>query len=279
MRWMALALACTGCVAHRVPAWRASLADPADPGRDFAALVDRAERAFLAREDPARLDEAIARWREAERLKPGDAALLVRLSRAARARANTLRGREATALAEQAVAYAERALATRGAFRERTKKRRVQPHQLFAAAERADEPALIAYASALFAWSEGRSFGTLLAQQDWIHAAASRAAELDRTAEHGAPDRLLAMLESSLPTADGAELTDALDRFEAALAEAPGYLPTRLEYAQRYAARLRDGRLYRRLLEEVLAADADALADARPENRAAQREARALLAE
>ena len=54
---------------------------------------------------------------------------------------------------------------------------------------------------------------------------------------------------------------------------APAYLPTRLAYAEDYAARVRDEALYRRLLDEIVAADANALPDAAPENADAQRTA------
>jgi hypothetical protein len=267
-------MACAGCVAPRLAAWKV----PEQASGDGRAEEAAGDRAFAEREQAARLDEAIAQYRAAARVCPGDARLWVKLSRATRLRAGDVRGAAGDRLALEAVASAERALATREELRRRAVDPRARPFRVFAAAERADVPALIAYADALFAWSERRSYATLLYEQDWIRGAAARAVALDRACEHGAPDRVLAVLESTLPTPE-APLVDALERFEAASAAAPGYLPTRVEFAERWAARMRDGRLYRRLLEEVAAADPDALADARPENRAAQRRARALLAE
>jgi|SRR5581483_9677809 len=272
---MIAVVVCAGCAASRTAMWVAA-ADP--PPADVSGVIALGERAFEEREDSARLDEALRQWRTALRETPGDAALLVKLSRAARLRAHDVRGRAGDALADEAVGFAERALALREPLRKRARELRPAT-AVFEAAERDDEPALIAYAEALFDWSERRGLATLMAQQDWIRAAAHRAVVLDRAAGHGAPDRVLAMLEATLPLDSGALLLDSLERFEASVASAPRYLPTRLEYAQRYAVRVRDGRLYRRLLEEVVAADADALADARPENRAAQRAARRLLAD
>ena len=68
----------------------------------------------------------------------------------------------------------------------------------------------------------------------------------------------------------------------AALAAAPDYLPTRLEYALRYAVPLRDHQLYRRLVQEVLDAPPtppDAPPELVEENRLAQARARTMLSD
>src|SRR5439155_18283481 len=69
-----------GCAAHRTPAWER-------PGLPFGAIsteilddmVQKGDRAFDAREDPAQLDDAIETWRAALRYRPADVALLLRL--------------------------------------------------------------------------------------------------------------------------------------------------------------------------------------------------------
>jgi hypothetical protein len=143
-------------------------------------------------------------------------------------------------------------------------------------------------------WAELHNFATLLAESERLRAALVRASELDRVAErrasdhllgillateHGTPDRLLGILLATIPADAGGDLRAAEERFEAAMAAAPDCLATPLAYAERYAVRIRDGALYRRLLERVLAGDPNRLPDAAPENRAAQRRARQLLDE
>jgi hypothetical protein len=266
------------CVAQRTPAWER-------PGLPFGAvsdaIIDRliadGDRAYAAREEPTRLDEALEDYRAALRYRPSDVGLLVRLSRAARARAATVSGSDGRKQLAQAVAWAERALAARNpAFLARTRK---PPEELFAVAEVADVPALAAYAEALLDWSERQGTATFLRERPLTHAAAIRLLQLDRAAEHAAADRLLGALDAAGAPDLGGDLRAAEEHYEAALAGAPGFLPTRLDYADRYAVRMRDGKLYDRLLREVSSADADALPEAIAENRAAQKRARRLLQE
>jgi hypothetical protein len=178
---------------------------------------------------------------------------------------------------EQAVALAERALYQRNPRFRQEVQRRAPPAALFAAAEREDLPALVIYADALLQWSDRHGTPTLLAQQDRIREAALRAWRIDRRFAYGAPDRILATLFATLPVGSGKNYVLALDHFEAARAAGPGYLPTLLAYAQRYAAPLGDARLYGQLLDEILRADPAALPDAAAENRATQARARAIV--
>jgi hypothetical protein len=245
---------------------------PLPPGAVSATIVARlvadGDRAFAARDDPQRVDEAISLWRAALEERPHSPVVLCRLSRAYRWRG------------DDGVSWAERAL---GAANPGLRARAVAhwpPEEIFAVARAEDLPALVAYAEALLEWSQRAGQATLEAQARRIYAAANRAAELDRSAGWGAPDRILGTLAALLPLeADGpsGNLRFAGEHFEAALASAPGYLPNKVAYAELLAVRLRGGRLYRRLLQEVLAADAWALPDAAPENRAAQRDAWRML--
>jgi hypothetical protein len=269
-----------GCVAHRTPAWER-------PGLPFGAvskeilddMVQKGDRAFAERADPAKLEDALENWRGALRYRPDDPALLVRISRASRLRAHSLTGNDADARASDGVAFAERALCARNSrLCDRANSKKLPGH-VFNQAELADLAGLIAYSEALLEWSELHGMATLLAQHEWIIEAATRARQLDHTAEFGSPDRVLAIIWASLATDYGGDLAHSEERFEAALATAPGYLPTRLEYAARWCVRTRDGDRYRRLLKEAADADPNALPEAAPENRAAQERARALLAE
>ena len=270
---VSFALALAGCVATRTPLF---VAAPPREDPPVDALLDQAAQAFAAREDPRALDRAIALLRDASAQNPSDPAILVRLSQAARLRAESLDGRAGAKLADEAVGFAERALATNAELRALVQARR-EPDVVFAAATERDLPALVAYCEALFSWSDRAGTQTVMQQQRWIQASCTRAITFDRAAGYGAADRVLASLDAALPVGDGANFVDAMERFEASIAEAPGYLPTRVAYAERLAARLREETLYHRLLDEAANADPNALPAAAPENRIAQRRARALL--
>jgi hypothetical protein len=270
-----------GCAVKRTPAWE-------KPGLPFGTvsqeildrMVQSGDRAFAARDKPEQIDDAMESWNGALRYRPHDHTILTRLSRAARLRAATLSANDALKHAEDAVAFAERAIVARNpAIFERVFDRARTPANIFAPAEKPDLPALIAYAEALFQWSELHGTATLLAQRDWIMGAATRAVQLDRTVENGAADRVLGMMYATLTLDLGGDYRLAEEHFERALAEGPAYLPTRLEYAARYCARMRDGARYRRLLKEVVDGNADVVPDLAPENHAAQKKAKELLAE
>ena len=90
---------------------------------------------------------------------------------------------------------------------------------------------------------------------------------------------MLGLLDANLPNDDGAKPIAAVEHFEAAIAEAPEYLPNRLDYAIAYARPRGDRALSLRLLAQVAAADPRIAPDAEGENRRAQARARRLLAE
>lgn len=180
---------------------------------------------------------------------------------------------------DRAVTLAARALAAGNPLLHEKARRRQPPEWIFDAADRADLPALIAYAEALYAWADRRGAPTLVDAQDRIRYAARRAFELDRSFAHGAPDRVLGLLDANLPNDDGADPIAAVEHFEAAIAEAPEYLPNRLDYAIAYARPRGDRALYLRLLAQVASADPRIAPDALEENRQAQARARRLLAQ
>jgi len=271
-----VAVAASGCIAKRSPAWIA-------PGEPFGALSEQilqdlagsGEYAWKRRAEPGQLDEAARAWGAALRYNPSDANVLVRLAHVALRRAPLSRGAGAAERYDEAASYAERALSARNEKLRQAARAGQDPVEVFSRAEPIDAPALVAYAEALLGWSLAHGTPTLLKQRDWIAAAAGRALGFDPAVGWGAPNRVLATLECELPEAKQ-NLHVARERFEAAVAAAPAYLPTRLAYAQEYATRVRDEALYRRLLDEIIAADPNALPDAAPENADAQRTAKAL---
>jgi hypothetical protein len=275
----ALALSCivaaAGCVAHRTATWTA-------PPEPFGAvseqiltdLVADGDRAWQRRAEPGQLDEAARAFGAALRYRPSDPSVLLRLGRVALRRGQL--GGTPAARFDEATAFAERALAARNPALAAAARAGHPPADVFAHAEPADAPALAVYAEALLAWAMARGTPTVLAARPWIAAAAERTLSFDPAIGWGAAHRVLGTLACEQPEARQ-NLRDALDHFEAAVAAAPAYLPTRVIYAEEYATRVRDDQLYRRLLEEALAADPRALPEALPENLDAQRTARRLI--
>ncbi len=272
-----VALAAGGCVAHRPSAWGTpSVGFGEVSDAIVAALVEDGDKAWAARADPRQLGEAMRSYRAALHERPNDVGLMVQLGRLAYYRAQLRGGKGAALLYSDAASWAERALATSNPALAQAARSGKRPGEVFSLAQPADEDALVLYAESILWWAIESNTTTVIDQKPWIEAAAARALALDRAAGYGAPDRVLAVLACEMPAARQ-NLREALDHFEAAIAAAPAYLPTRLLYAEEYAVRLREAPLYRRLLHEVVDGDAHALVEAQPENEAAQREAQQLL--
>lgn len=271
-----LCLAAAGCAGHRKTNWTPPPQPFGAVSDDIiAGLVADGDAAWRQREHGAQLDEASRAFRAALRYRPGDANILVRLGHVSLRKAHALRG-AAAGLDDEAVGWAERALAARNPRLGEAARAGQAPEAVFSHAEPADVPALTVYAEGLLAWAIMRGTPTVLVERPRITAAALRIIAFDRAAGWAAADRVLGVLDCELPEARQ-NLGDALERFEAAVAAAPAYLPTRVAYAEEYATRVRDAALYRRLLDEVLAADPRALPEAVPENLEAQQTARSLI--
>jgi hypothetical protein len=272
-----VALGASGCIAKRTPAWTV-------PPVPFGAvseeilndLVSDGEKAWKLRADPKQLDEAARAYGAALRYRPDDVNVLLHLARISLRRAEGMRGAGAAEKFDEATSFAERALTARNSKLADAARTGQPPVEVFSRAEPADAAALVVYAEALLHWVLAYGTPTLLKYRPWIEAAATRALGFDPAVGWAAPNRVLGILDCEIPEAKQ-NVHDALERFEAAVAAAPAYLPTRVAYAEEYATRVRDDKLYQRLLQEVIAANANALPEAAPENADAQRTARSLL--
>ena len=103
---------------------------------------------------------------------------------------------------------------------------------MFSHAEPADAAALVVYAEALLGWSLAHGTPTLLKQRPGSPPPPrARSASIPPSAT-ARPTASSARSTASCPRR-AQNLRDALERFEAAVAVAPAYLPTRLAYAER----------------------------------------------
>ncbi len=121
-----------------------------------------------------------------------------------------------------------------------------------------DVPVLYASAEAWAGWIQANS-------SDWnavaglprVKAAMARVAELDEGYEHGEAHVYLGVIATLLPPAMGGKPEEGRAHFERAIALSGGRdLMAKVEYARRYARMVYDRPLHDRLLNEVLAADA-----------------------
>ncbi|HPQ80769.1 MAG TPA: TRAP transporter TatT component family protein, partial [bacterium] len=110
-----------------------------------------------------------------------------------------------------------------------------------------------------------------------IEAMIDRAIELDPGFYFGSALAMKGVIASARPAMLGGRPNEARASFEKAMRAAPGYLMTKVLFAQYFARQQMDEELFGSLLREVLAADAAALPEQRLANELAKRRASLLL--
>jgi hypothetical protein len=139
-------------------------------------------------------------------------------------------------------------------------------------------PALYWRAAALGKWAQREGFATVLSYKDEIRAIMSRCMELDRAYFFAGPDRYFGAFFAIAPTYAGGNLESSRRHFEESLRVQPNYFGTRVLYAENYAVKTQNRRLFEEQLNLVINGNPEALPEAAPENRVEQRKARQLLA-
>lgn len=110
-----------------------------------------------------------------------------------------------------------------------------------------------------------------------VEAMIARILELDPSYYYGSAHSLKGAMAAFRPKMLGGDPALAKREFEEAMRIAPGYLMTKVMFAQYYAKAAQDAALYRGALEEVVKADASLLKEQRLANELAQRRAKLLI--
>jgi TRAP transporter TatT component family protein len=246
---------------------------PADPGD---AALTAGQAAFAGRGDPLRLDQAIARFSEAARLRPADPAPLLALARAHAFRAEASPGAAREAWGEAARA-AERALRLVCPGFGEVVDGGGEPRAAAAKVDARGAEALYWLALAAVSGAKARGMAALLAIKDEARALMERAAELDEQVDGGGPRRALGAWLATLPSAAGGGATAARRQLERARALRPDDQRTKVVEAETLAVLLQDRARFEALLSEVLAFDSARAPALGPENALAKRRAHELL--
>lgn len=237
--------------------------------------------AWARRDDPARLAEAVTRFRAAATAAPDRVDLQLRLADALYLQADGVHrfGRdyhamrrgfaESTRAAERAVAASNPGF-VRAACAGRGWKRAV------ALLERKDVPAVYLWIAALGKTGLSESVLTILGRESQLLLLGRRLQALDPTFHHGAVHRFFGAYWAKVPFPEG-RLDRSRRHFERAIAASPDFLANRVLMARLLATRLGDRALFESQLRRVLATSPGAIAALSPEQRVEQRKARLLL--
>lgn len=137
--------------------------------------------------------------------------------------------------------------------------------------------ALYWYATNLGKWALLEGIATILARKDDIKATMEWALQNDPNYFFGAPYRYFGVYHTKVPIGGG-DPPKSKEAFEKSLAIAPTYLATKVLMANSYAVLAGDRALFDKLLQEVVAADPNAVPEVAPENKLEQEKAKRLLA-
>lgn len=245
-------------------------------------LADRAEAAWAQRTDRAQLEAAIAAWEELLAQRGEDGELLAKLSRAyyllgdGYMRLAGEAGMEETL--EKGVEYGERAMmAMSPEFAERVR----NEEKVEDAVQSLDKNAMSAvywYASNLGKFAAEKGFTTQLFYKDRILAVMTRVLELDPDYFYAAPHRYFGAFYAKAPAFAGGDMEKSKEHFDASIEMYPQYLGTKVLLADYWAVKQDDKELFLKMLDEVLAADPNAVPELVAENRIEQEKAKQLKA-
>lgn len=284
---LAVALA-GGCGTTREAKWddqQAPKADAApDAGDRAAALIAEGDALWAERLDKAKLQQAIAKWEEAATLSES-ADLAVKLSRGHYLLADghfALEGdvENRDAHYTKGLDWAEKAIQLTAPEFVAAVKAGEKHRDAIKKAPKEAVPGMYWYATNMGKWATSKGFATVLRYKDDIKATMDHVMALDSGYFYAAPYRYFGAYEARTAGIAGGSLQKSEEAFQKSVELAPHYLATKVLWAEYLCPKQGEGgkETAKRLLEEVIAADPNALPDVAPENTIEQKKAKALLA-
>lgn len=249
-----------------------------------AGLMTEAMGHWEKRDDKAALSQAIATWEKVVAKDAKHAEALVWLSRANYFLADGFMALEGAPKEEEFVVYqkgvdyGERALLVLDPKFGEQMRAEAKFEDAIASIGKPAIPAAYWYAVNLGRFASKQGLSQRLFYKDKLKATMERIMELDSNFYHGAADRYFGAFFSILPSIAGKDLDKSAVHFKKSIELAPAYLGTKVVQAQFLSVELDDEDMFRQLLKEVMDADANALPEVAPENRAAQRTAKKMMA-
>ena len=140
-------------------------------------------------------------------------------------------------------------------------------------------PAMYWYATNLGKWAASKGFATRLRYKDDIKATMVHVKSLDELYFYAAPWRYFGSFEAVTAGLAGGSLEKSEENYKKAVELAPNYLGTKVLWADFLCTKKQDKATFKKLLEEVIAADPKIDPAITPENTIEQLKAKKLLAE
>ena len=284
---------CAGCATTHQSNWQDKPAAPeASADARASALIAQADALWEARADRAQLEAAIAKWEEAAAAAPRaeTAAKLARghylLGDGFMALADDIVGRDAEY--QKGLDWATTALKLSAPDFAAAMAGGAKHADVITKAPKESVAAMYWYASNLGKWAASKGFATRIKYKDDIKATMLHVKSLDESYFFAGPWRYFGAFEALTAGIAGGDLNKSKENFAKAVTMAPSYLGTKVLWAELLCVKLQgdsdsdgnnDGKVqFQKLLDEVIAADANADPTIAPENGLEQQKAKKLLA-
>jgi hypothetical protein len=248
-----------------------------------AEALAEADAAWAQRVEPAKLDEALTKWERLYETAPS-AELAVKIARGHHLRGDGIyvlegHGEARDAEYQQGLDWATKALKRAAPEFAKAMAEGRRHETAIALAPKEAVPAMYWYATNLGKWAASKGFGTRERYRADVKATMERVKALDEGYFFAGPWRYFGTFEAVTAGLAGGSLKRSEQSYEKALELAPNYLGAKVLWADFLCTKARDQATYRRLLEEVIAADPSLEPSIEPENRIEQQKAKKLLSE
>lgn len=278
-----LALLLTGCATTYNANWTEPAATPA-PSADDALKAGIAEGDALWKErgDKAKLQAAINKW-ETVAAQTADADLFSKISRAHYLLGDGFHALEGNTEQRDSeyqlgLDWATKALKIAAPEFAKAMAEGKKHSDSITLATKDAVPAAYWYATNLGKWAASRGFATRLRYKDDIKATMMHIKSLEELYFYAAPYRYLGSFEALTAGLAGGSLEKSEEHFKKGVELAPNYLGTKVLWAEYLTVKKQDKVMFKKLLDEVLAADAMVDPEVAPENKIEQEKAKKLLA-
>ncbi len=279
-----LLLACltgTGCVTSRTAGWE----DASERGQlseaEQAETMKKALRHWENRQDQVELRMALEALEQVAHSNPNHLQALSLLSRGyyflADSHLQDIEEKKKTW--ETGTTWGERALATHPEFKKKVVDGNARPEDAIGALDEKYKEAIYWTAVNLGKWAKHSGVPTQLKYKGRIREFIQRVEALDADFFYGAPDRYWGVYYAVAPGFAGGSMEKSKEHFDRSLKIEPNYLATHVLLAENYATKKGDRALFKKHLQKVLDADANAIPAIRPENLLEKEKAKKMLAD
>ncbi|MGV3621357.1 MAG: TRAP transporter TatT component family protein [Archangium sp.] len=283
--WMSAALAVSGCATTYEAKWdeKPTAAAAGTEADALTAAIAEGDAAWEQRADKAKLLEAITKWEAAfEKGQSGD--LAAKLSRGHYLLGDGYYALENNTEArdneyQKGLDWATKALKLSAPEFAKAMSDGKKHTEAITLAPKEAVPAMYWYATNLGKWAASKGFATRLRYKDDIKATMEHVKALDETYFFAGPWRYFGSFEALTAGLAGGSLEKSEANFKKAVEMSPTYLGTKVLWADYLCTKKQDKETFKKLLDEVIAADAKAEPSIAAENAIEQQKAKKLLAE